>query len=105
MLALDAGTVVSAGRLIEGVWEEPPETAATALQGHVSQLRRVLGEGAIVTRAPGYLLDVAPEAVDAVRCERALERARGQLADGDAAAAAATLRDALALWRGEPLAD
>jgi DNA-binding SARP family transcriptional activator/ABC-type branched-subunit amino acid transport system substrate-binding protein len=105
MLALDAGRVVSAGRLIEGVWEEPPETAATALQGHVSQLRRVLGEGAIVTRAPGYLLDVAPEAVDAVRCERALERARGQLADGDAAAAAATLRDALALWRGEPLAD
>jgi DNA-binding SARP family transcriptional activator/ABC-type branched-subunit amino acid transport system substrate-binding protein len=105
MLALDAGTVVSAGRLIEGVWEDPPETAVTALQGHVSQLRRVLGDGAIVTRAPGYLLDVAPEAVDAVRCERALEQARGQLAGGDPAAAAATLREALALWRGEPLAD
>jgi DNA-binding SARP family transcriptional activator len=105
MLALDPGTVVSAGRLIEGVWEEPPETATTALQGHVSQLRRVLGEEAIVTRAPGYLLHAAPEAVDAVRCERGLERARAQLAGGDPAAAAATLHDALALWRGEPLAD
>jgi DNA-binding SARP family transcriptional activator/ABC-type branched-subunit amino acid transport system substrate-binding protein len=105
MLALDAGTVVSAGRLIEGVWEEPPETASTALQGHVSQLRRVLGESAIVTRAPGYVLDATPEAVDAVRCEHALERARAQLADGKADAAAATLRDALELWRGEPLAD
>src|SRR4051794_3609083 len=105
MLALDAGTVVSAGRLIEGVWEDPPDTAATALQGHVSQLRRVLGDGAIVTRAPGYVLDVAPDAVDAVRCERALEQAREQLARSDPAAAAATLREALALWRGEPLAD
>ena len=105
MLALDAGTVVSAGQLIEGVWDEPPETATTALQGHVSQLRRVLGEGAIVTRAPGYLLDAGPEAVDAVRCEHALELARAQLAGGGAAAAAATLRDALAMWRGEPLAD
>jgi hypothetical protein len=37
---------------------------ATALQGHVSQLRRVLGEDTIITRAPGYLLDVAPETVD-----------------------------------------
>jgi len=105
MLALEAGTVVSVGRLIEGVWDEPPETASTALQGHVSQLRRVLGDGAIVTRAPGYVLDAAPEAIDAVRCEQALERAREELAGGDADAAAATLRGALALWRGEPLAD
>jgi len=105
MLALEPGTVVSAGKLIEGVWDEPPETAATALQGHVSQLRRVLGEDAIVTRAPGYLLDVPPEAIDALRVERALEQARRELAARDAAAAAATLRDAASLWRGEPLAD
>jgi DNA-binding SARP family transcriptional activator/ABC-type branched-subunit amino acid transport system substrate-binding protein len=105
MLALNAGTVLSTGRLIEGVWDEPPETAATALQGHISQLRRMLGEATIVTRAPGYLLDVAPETVDAVRCERALERARRQLAAGAAADAALTLSGARALWRGEPLAD
>jgi DNA-binding SARP family transcriptional activator len=105
MLALDPGAVVAAGRLIEGVWDEPPETAATALQGHVSQLRRVLGEDVIVTRTPGYVLDVAPDAIDAVRCERALEEARGRLAAGDAQGAAAVLRDAEGLWRGEPLAD
>ena len=78
MLALEPGTVISAGQLIEGVWEEPPETAATALQGHVSQLRRVLGEDAIVTRAPGYVLAVGSEAVDVVRCRQALERARAR---------------------------
>ena len=105
MLALEPGTVVAVGKLIEGVWEEPPETAATALQGHVSQLRRVLGDDTILTRTPGYLLAVAPEAIDAVRCERALEQARRQLAEGEAAGAAALLRDAAALWRGEPLAD
>ena len=105
MLALEPGTVVAAGKLIEGVWDEPPETAATALQGHVSQLRRVLGEDVIVTRTPGYVLDVAPDAIDAIRCERALEQARRQLAADDAAGAAATLRDAIAAWRGEPLAD
>jgi DNA-binding SARP family transcriptional activator len=105
MLALEAGTVVAAGKLIDGVWSEPPETAATALQGHVSQLRRVLGEDAIVTRTPGYLLDVAPDTIDAVRCERALEQARRQLAGGDAAGAAQTLKGAAALWRGDPLAD
>src|SRR5215207_6863805 len=105
MLALEAGRVVSAGRLIEGVWDEPPDTAATALQGHVSQLRRVLGEDTILTRTPGYLLAVEPEAVDAVRCERALERARAALAAEDPAAAGRMLENALALWRGEPLAD
>ena len=105
MLALEPGTVVAAGRLIEGVWDEPPETAATALQGHVSQLRRVLGEDVIATRSPGYVLDVAPEAIDAVRCERALEQARRQLAADDPSGAAATLSDAIAAWRGEPLAD
>jgi DNA-binding SARP family transcriptional activator len=105
MLALEPRTVVAAGKLIEGVWEEPPETATTALQGHVSQLRRVLGDDAILTRPPGYVLDVAPETIDAVRCERALEQARQALAGGDAEAASATLHDAAALWRGEPLAD
>jgi DNA-binding SARP family transcriptional activator/ABC-type branched-subunit amino acid transport system substrate-binding protein len=105
MLALEPGRVISTGQLIEGVWDEPPETATTALQGHVSQLRRVLGEDAILTRSPGYLLAVDPESVDVVRCRRALERARGALAAGQADTAAAILEEASALWRGEPLAD
>lgn len=95
MLALEAGQVVPAARLIDGVWgDPPPDTATTALQGHVSQLRRVLGEDAIVTRAPGYLLGVDPGSVDVLRAERAL-------ADGDAAAIARAVRE----WRGDALAD
>ena len=65
MLALEVGHVVPAWRLVAGVWgDPPPETATTALQGHVSQLRRVLGADAIVTQAPGYLLAVPPGCVE-----------------------------------------
>ena len=95
MLALEAGQVVPTWRLVDGVWgDPPPETAITALQGHVSQLRRVLGEEAIVTRAPGYLLAVDQGCVDVTRAELAL-------AEGDAAAIAQALDE----WRGDPLAD
>ena len=42
LLLLNAGAVVSRDRLIDGLWgDAPPETAATALQVHVSQLRKV----------------------------------------------------------------
>ena len=95
MLALQPGQVVPVARLIEGVWgDPPPDTATTALQGHVSQLRRALGEEAIVTRAPGYLLDVEPESVDVARAERAL-------AAGEPAAISLALEE----YRGDPLAD
>lgn len=105
MLVLEAGRVVPAGRLIEGVWgEEPPDTAATALHGHISQLRRALGD-VIVTRPPGYLLDVAPESIDVQRFETLLDEGRAALAAGDPAAAARCLERALELWRGEPLGD
>ena len=57
-LALNAGHVVSAERLIDDLWgDEPPSTAATALQVYVSRLRKTLGEGAIETREPGYLVE------------------------------------------------
>src|SRR6185312_636748 len=57
-LALNAGHVVSAERLIDDLWgDEPPATAATALQVYVSRLRKSLGEGAIETREPGYLVE------------------------------------------------
>ena len=95
MLALEAGHVVPASRLVAGVWgDRPPDTAITALQGHVSQLRRALGADAIVTQAPGYLLAVDPGGIDVARAEVAL-------AEGDAAAIAHALDE----WRGDPLAD
>src|SRR5262245_48009251 len=99
--------VVSAERLIDELWgEEPPATAAKSLQVHVSQLRRVLGEGQpIVTRPTGYAVELAPGALDLERFERLLDDARRARGAGDTAAAAEALRAGLALFRGAPLAD
>ncbi|CAN5541279.1 BTAD domain-containing putative transcriptional regulator [soil metagenome] len=108
MLALDAGRVVSIERLIDGVWgEDAPRTVRTNLQVQVSQLRQAIsqqGSGeVIVTRAPGYLLDVDPEAVDALRFAQLVARTRQCLADGDAAAAALSAEAGLQLWGGDAL--
>ncbi len=104
LLLLHANEVVSNDRLIDGLWgERPPATAAKVLQNAVSHLRRSLGDHLIVTRAPGYLLQVGPEAIDARRFESLLDDGRQTLAAGRPAEAAETLRDGLALWRGPPL--
>jgi WD40 repeat protein/DNA-binding SARP family transcriptional activator len=96
MLALDAGSPVSAERLIDGLWgDEPPATAAKMVQLYVSQLRKAMaahGEpDAIGTRGRAYQLQLGRERVDAGRFERLL-------AQGAA-------REALGLWRGPALAD
>jgi branched-chain amino acid transport system substrate-binding protein len=107
ILALRAGETVSSDRLIEELWgERPPADAQTALQQHVSRLRKQLEPHALlVTRAPGYALEIDPAQVDLERFRTAVERGRGELADDRADAAARSLRDGLALWRGQPLAD
>jgi YVTN family beta-propeller protein len=106
LLLLRANEVVPRDRLIDGLWgERAPDTAATALQGYVSALRKTLGADRIVTRAPGYLLRVEPDALDLTRFERFVREGRAALASGDAEAASATLSEALSLWRGSPLAD
>ena len=94
---------VTAERLIDALWgEDPPATAHKALQVHVSQLRRALGpENAIVTLPAGYAVRLEPGDLDLERFETLVARAR------DAAPEQATedLREALALFRGPPLAD
>jgi DNA-binding SARP family transcriptional activator len=103
LLLVHANDVVSNERLIDGLWgERPPPTAQKILQNAISQLRRSLGD-AIVTRAPGYLLRADPAAIDARRFEALLEDGRRMLASGKPEEASATLREALALWRGRPL--
>ncbi len=102
LLLLHANEAVPRERLIDELWgEEPPETAATAIQVHVSQLRKALGRDAIVTQSPGYLLRVGEGELDLDRFETAVARAR----DEPPAEAAEVLREALALWRGPPLAE
>jgi DNA-binding SARP family transcriptional activator len=102
LLALDPGRVVSTDRLIDALWgEQPPRTASTSLQNFISQLRKTLGTNVLETRPPGYVLRVARDQTDLGRFEQLVERARGLAA----AERAEALRDALALWRGPPLAD
>jgi DNA-binding SARP family transcriptional activator len=103
VLALRPREVVSTARLIDELWgESPPASAAKAVQGYVSGLRKALGGDAIVTRAGGYLVAVDPDALDAERFDQLVAAGRERLAP-DPARAAATLREALALWRGDPL--
>ena len=105
-LALEPGHVVSVDRLVEALWPTaPPDTAAHAVQVYVSQLRSALGSATIATRPPGYALELEPGCVDAQRFERMTDKGRASLTRGDAVAAAAILRAALALWRGPALAD
>ena len=102
ILLLHANEVVSRDRLVDELWGgAPPETAATALQVHVSQLRKALGRETVVTQAPGYLIKVDPENLDSERFERLVEESRGH----EAATAAEPLQQALGLWRGPVLAD
>jgi DNA-binding SARP family transcriptional activator len=102
ILLLHANEVVSRDRLIDELWgESPPDTAQTALHVHVSQLRKILGSETIVTLAPGYSIQVAAGEFDLDRFEHLVDEAHRQ----EAAEAAATLREALGLWRGSPLAE
>jgi DNA-binding SARP family transcriptional activator len=113
VLLLHANEVVSADRLIDLLWGgEAPDTAAKALQVHVSQLRKALapsGNGesarAVKTRSPGYVLEIDPEQLDLHRFERLAAEGRRALDAGNPGEAAETLEAALALWRGPPLAD
>ena len=111
LMVLEANSVVSVERLLEWVWQEDaePRNAAT-LQVYMSNLRRLLvpvserlGRQLIVTRRPGYVLELADDESDLLSFE-ALRRA-GETAnhEGRPAASVAAFRAALKLWRGEPL--
>ena len=74
VLLLHANEVVSSDRLIDALWEDDaPETGRKALQVYVSQLRKALGKARIVTRSPGYRLEVEPDELDLARFQRLLE--------------------------------
>jgi predicted ATPase/DNA-binding SARP family transcriptional activator len=103
MLALRPGQLVLTSELIDGLWgESAPGGAANALQALVSRLRRALPGAVIESRPAGYQLKLDPQATDIVRFEE-LAAAGRDAASADPAAAAATLRQALGLWRGPAL--
>ena len=91
-LLLDANRTVAIDRLIEDLWgEHAPASAVKMVHVYVSKLRKLLPDGMLVTRAPGYSLEIDPEALDLVRFERLRQAGRP--------------REALALWRGPALAE
>jgi predicted ATPase/DNA-binding SARP family transcriptional activator len=103
-LLLDHGRTVSAGALVEDVWDgRAPATAGKTLQKYVSELRTALGDDVIRTRGRGYAVEAGE--VDARRFERAVLDAQARQAIGDAAGTLRVADEAAALWRGEVLAD
>jgi DNA-binding SARP family transcriptional activator len=106
ILLLHANEVVSADRLIDGLWaERPPASAAKNLRVNVWRLRKALPRDVLATRSPGYVIRVEPEELDLHRFERLVGEGRSLLARGLPADASERLRDALSLWRGPALAD
>ncbi len=109
VLLLNAGRVVSVGEIAETLWGAAPLPSASAtVRNYVKRLRRVLGDAdqaRIVTRPPGYVIQVEAGELDVARFEVLLEGARMAVRGGSWEAAADQARAALALWRGEPLAD
>jgi DNA-binding SARP family transcriptional activator len=106
LLLLGANRVVSVERFAEDLYSgAPPVTAVTQVQRQISELRKALGAELIETRPPGYAIVLRPGQLDLERFERLAEEAVAAAAEGDAQQASDLLRRALALWRGEPLAD
>ncbi len=114
LLAVDVGRVLPVDRLIELLWgHEPPPAATASLQAYISQLRRLLEPdrparapaNVLRTREPGYVLELEDEAVDAERFRRLASVGRDALASGALSEALEDFGAALALWRGDPLAE
>ncbi|MFD8558681.1 BTAD domain-containing putative transcriptional regulator [Streptosporangium canum] len=106
-LALAGGETVSVDALVDGLWGEHPRGGTVnALHGLVHRLRKALGGAGVVERAAGgYRLHARAEDVDAYRFEEKAKRGGRELAAGAAQRAASLLDEALALWRGDALAD
>ncbi len=105
VLVLRGGEVVPSERLVDELWgERPPRSANHLLHVYVSSLRKHIG-ARLITRTPGYLLELEGDELDAGRFERLLGEGRRLLARGDFEGASATLGESLGLWRGPALAD
>jgi YVTN family beta-propeller protein len=106
VLLLHRGEVVSSDRLIDALWgERASDSAVKTVQVYVSSLRKVLGDGLLVTRGHGYVLQTGTGQVDADRFGALAADGRRALESGDAPRAGTLLREALGLWRGPALAE
>lgn len=117
LLLLHANQIVPVTSIVREVWndEVPPSSHAT-VQTYVLRLRKVLAAAAgvtarrvstemLVTRTGGYLLRVAPGALDVHRFEQLAAEGRRALSTGDHRVAAAVFGESLRIWRGPVLVD
>jgi DNA-binding SARP family transcriptional activator len=108
LLLIRVGEAVQPDVIIDALWPDgPPERALNAVQVYVSGLRKLLGPaaGVLQTRPAGYAAVLEPDGLDRDRFERLVASGRAALDQEDPTGAAATLREALALWRGDPLTE
>ncbi|MFX4292336.1 BTAD domain-containing putative transcriptional regulator [Streptomyces bohaiensis] len=111
-LLLRDNEAMATSALLKAIWgADPPRTARKMIQNAVSGLRNLLSADTgpdtplLLTHPPGYLLHTAPDRIDRRCFDDLVGRGRAQLREGEPEAAARSLREALALWRGDPLAD
>lgn len=108
-LLVDANSVVSTSRLIEVLWgDDPPDSDRNALQTYVARLRSRLrtddSSGPIVTRPPGYAIELRPHQLDSLQFRELLDQARAAMQE-DPARALEFFDKALELWRGPAFAE
>ena len=108
ILLTRAGHVVSLDQLIMNIWgDEPPQRATAAVHVYISQLRRYLrrrdsSRSPIITRSPGYLMDVSPADLDLHMFQDLVRRGRTHAMSGQHHEAADHFQLALTLWTGRP---
>jgi DNA-binding SARP family transcriptional activator/tetratricopeptide (TPR) repeat protein/transcriptional regulator with XRE-family HTH domain len=118
LLALQAGAGLTRAAIVDALWGgDPPQAAATIVQGHITRIRRLIRpRGAARTRTQsaaaavcwdgtGYQLVPGAIHTDVDDFRGLVERARQAASAEDPAGACRLYEQALALWRGEPLAD
>jgi DNA-binding SARP family transcriptional activator len=112
LLLVNANRALSSDWLIDALWNDRgPAVSVKRLHMAIARLRRMLdrdgtqGESVLRTTAGGYLLAVRPGELDAEVFQTRVEEGRRALEAGEAARAREVLREALAMWRGPPLAE
>jgi predicted ATPase/DNA-binding SARP family transcriptional activator len=114
MLVLRANHAVPAADLVDGLWAaDPPPSAGNLVQTYVSAWRKAVepdrtsrgGGDRLCTAGAGYRLRIEPAELDLDQFTRAVASGQAAAAAGDPRAGATRLGEALALWRGPPLAD
>ncbi|MCS0604416.1 tetratricopeptide repeat protein [Streptomyces sp. LP11] len=110
VLLLRRSYPVPTGELLEAVWgERPPRSAVNQLHIHVHKLRRAMeragGRSPLIESVPGgYRLPLPSGAVDVEVFQEKVARAL-RTRPSEAGQAIVLLREALALWQGDALAD